>query len=76
MWRSNYPSDVLDMEQTQEPPYLPAFIGPDVDATFDELLESLARIAQKQLKRVVESVLRWRHDQSKSMDESLLRLHM
>jgi hypothetical protein len=47
-----------------------------VDPTFDELLESLARIAQKQLKRVVESVLRWRHDQSKTMDDSLLRLHM
>lgn len=62
--------------QTQEPLYLPDFIGPSVDPTFDELLESLARIAQKQLKRVVESVLRWRHDQSKTMDESLLRLHL
>ncbi|KAF8589139.1 hypothetical protein K439DRAFT_1383766 [Ramaria rubella] len=66
----------LKSRLNRDPPYLTEFIGPGVDPTFDELLESLARIAQKQLKRVVESVLRWRNDQSKSIDESLLRLHM
>lgn len=55
---------------------MPDFIGLGVDPLFDELLESLAKVAQKQLKRIVESILRWRTDQNKGLDDSLLRLHM
>ncbi|GJJ10469.1 hypothetical protein Clacol_004695 [Clathrus columnatus] len=72
----NKVASYLKTKLNQEPSFLPEFIGPGVDTAFDELLESLAKVAQKQLKRVVESILRWRTDQTKGLDDSVLRLHM
>lgn len=43
---------------------LSTYIGPGVDATFDALLQSLGKIAQKHAKPVVESVMRWRKSQT------------
>ena len=38
-------------------------MGPGVDPKFDELLQSLGKIAQKHTKPVVDSLLRWRKSQ-------------
>lgn len=45
-------------------PYLPTYMGPSVDDTFDDLLRSLGKIAQKHGKPVVDSVMRWRKSQT------------
>ena len=38
-------------------------MGPGVDPQFDELLQSLGKVAQKHTKPVVDSLLRWRKSQ-------------
>ena len=45
-------------------PYLLSSMGPGVDARFDDLLQSLGKIAQKHGKPVVDSVMRWRKTQT------------
>jgi len=42
-------------------PLLDNYMGPQIDATFDETLNSLGIIAQKHAKMVINSILRWRH---------------
>jgi hypothetical protein len=41
-------------------------MGPCVDVKFDDLLDSLGKIAQKHAKPVVDSVMRWRKSQTDS----------
>jgi hypothetical protein len=51
-------------------------MGPGVDAKFDDLLQSLGKIAQKHTKPVVDSVMRWRRSQNESVPQDIVRLHM
>jgi hypothetical protein len=50
-------------------------MGPGVDSTFDDLLQSLGKIAQRHTKPVVDSVMRWRKSQNESIPEDIIRLH-
>ncbi|KAI0264751.1 cell morphogenesis N-terminal-domain-containing protein [Gloeopeniophorella convolvens] len=49
----------------QEPP-LPDFLGPGIDPKFDDILQTLGRIGQKNAKPVVDSIRRWRQSQNSS----------
>jgi hypothetical protein len=51
-------------------------MGPKVDAKFDDLLQSLGKIAQKHTKPVVDSVMRWRKSQNDSASQDIVRMHM
>ena len=51
-------------------------MGPGVDTTFDDLLQSLGKIAQKHTKPVVDSVMRWRRSQNEPVPNDIIRLHM
>ena len=57
-------------------PLLPEFMGPGVDAKFDDLLQSLGKIAQKHTKPVVDSVMRWRRSQNEPVPHDIIRFHM
>lgn len=50
-------------------------MGPGVDSKFDDLLQSLSKIAQKHTKPVVDSVMRWRRSQNELVPEDIIRLH-
>jgi hypothetical protein len=53
------------------------FIGPGVDKAFDELLESLARIAQKQVKLVIDAVSRWKKGQhEQGLPDVIVQRHL
>jgi hypothetical protein len=64
--------DFLKQPLERDPP-LPDFMGPGVDAKFDELLNSLGRIAEKHAKPVLDSIMRWRRSQNESGGEGLRR---
>jgi hypothetical protein len=49
------------------------FFGPGRDAQFDALLQSLARIATKNAKPVIDSILRWRKSQQESVSEEIIQ---
>ena len=50
-------------------------MGPGVDAKFDEILQSLGKIAQKHAKPVVDSIMRWRRSQYENVGSDVIRLH-
>ena len=54
---------------------LPDFMGPGIDPKFDELLLSLGKIAQKNTKPVVDSVMRWRRS-TETVPEDIIRDHI
>ncbi|KAG6879009.1 hypothetical protein C0992_005899 [Termitomyces sp. T32_za158] len=54
---------LLTNYQHQEPILLHDFIGPGIDHEFDETLNSLAKIAQRHTKPVLDSIMRWRRQQ-------------
>ena len=56
-------------------PILSVFMGPDSDSKFNELLQSLGRIAAKNAKPVVDSIMRWRRSQTESVSDNVIRLH-
>jgi len=60
----------------EQDPLLSEFMGPSVDVKFDELLDSLGKIAQKNTKPVVESIMRWRRSQNDSLATDFSRQHV
>jgi Cell morphogenesis N-terminal len=46
-----------------------------VDRNFDEVLQSLAIIAQKNAKPVIDSIMRWRRTQNDSITSDILDIH-
>jgi predicted GTPase len=51
-------------------------MGPGKDEKFDELLQSLAKIAQKHSKSVIDSIMRWRQTQNnEKVNEDIVNLH-
>ncbi|KAH0581896.1 hypothetical protein H2248_011576 [Termitomyces sp. 'cryptogamus'] len=59
----------------QEPLLLPEFIGPGKDANFDKTLNSLAKIAQRHTKPVLDSIMRWRRGQQEDISPEMIRYH-
>lgn len=52
-------------------------MGPAVDSAFDDLLDSLARIAQKLAEPVVDSILRWKKGyEEQPLPSGLITQHM
>ena len=50
-------------------------MGPGADSKFDETLNSLAIIAQKKAKPVIDSVMRWRRTQNDSVGSEIMAFH-
>jgi hypothetical protein len=50
-------------------------MGPEVDTTLDETLQSLGKIAQKHAKSVVDSIMRWRRSQYEPVSAEMLRAY-
>ncbi|KAG6909916.1 hypothetical protein DXG01_014436 [Tephrocybe rancida] len=59
----------------QEPLLLPDLIGAGIDLKFDETLESLAKIAQRHAKPVLDSIMRWRRGQLEEVGSDIVRYH-
>ena len=55
-------------------PALKDFMGPNIDPQFDDILQTLGRLGQKNAKSVVDSVMRWRRTQEPVSDD-VLRHH-
>ncbi|KAG5220378.1 Cell morphoproteinis protein [Salix suchowensis] len=51
------------LRNTAEDPSLPATLAVGIDPKFDDTLQSLAKIAQRNCKPVVDSIMRWRKSQ-------------
>ncbi|KAI0766408.1 cell morphogenesis N-terminal-domain-containing protein [Trametes elegans] len=51
-------------------------MGPGVDEKFDDMLASLGKVAQRNAKPVVDSVMRWRKSQNEPASQDLLRHHL
>ncbi|KAJ3554920.1 hypothetical protein NM688_g2858 [Phlebia brevispora] len=66
--------DFVEQPDDREPQLL-SYMGPGVDPTFDALLQSLGKIAQKHAKPVVESVMRWRKGQTEAGSHDLHPLY-
>ncbi|KAF7294754.1 hypothetical protein MIND_01012800 [Mycena indigotica] len=56
-------------------PLLVDFMGPGVDSKFDDVLDSLGKIAQKHTKAVVDSIMRWRRSQTENVGSDVIRTH-
>ncbi|KAI0356441.1 hypothetical protein OH77DRAFT_1588913 [Trametes cingulata] len=56
-------------------PYLEDYMGPGVDEKFDDMLSSLGKVAQRNAKPVVESIMRWRKSQKDPVGQELLDHH-
>lgn len=54
-------------------PQLVEFLGPQVDPQFDALLDSLGRIATKNAKPVIDSIMRWRKSQQEAVQEEIVQ---
>jgi hypothetical protein len=50
-------------------------MGPGVDPKFDDILQSLGKIAQKHAKPVIDSIMRWRGTQHDNVGSDIIRLH-
>ena len=55
---------------------LPELVGPGVVTKFDEILQSLAKIAQKHAKPVIDSVMRWRRSQNENVGSEIIRMQL
>ncbi|TFK22376.1 hypothetical protein FA15DRAFT_622584 [Coprinopsis marcescibilis] len=50
-------------------------LGPGVDHQFDDVLQSLSIIAQKNAKPVIDSIMRWRRTQNENITSDILDIH-
>lgn len=57
-------------------PLLPGYMGPGVEPKFDDILQSLGKIAQKHAKQVVDSIMRWRRTQHEPVGSDVIRVHI
>lgn len=62
-------------EALDHDPLLLNFMGPGVDPKFDEVLQSLGKIAQKHAKPIIDSIMRWRRTQNDNVGLDIIRLH-
>ncbi|VDC07396.1 unnamed protein product [Peniophora sp. CBMAI 1063] len=66
--------DTFLRENLDHEPALKDFMGPNIDPQFDDILQTLGRLGQKNAKSVVDSVMRWRRTQEPVSDD-ILRHH-
>lgn len=55
---------------------LPAIFGEGVDATFDEVFVSIARVSRRLPKQVIDTVMRWRKAQNEGLDPQAMQRAM
>ncbi|KAH7909870.1 cell morphogenesis N-terminal-domain-containing protein, partial [Hygrophoropsis aurantiaca] len=67
--------DVFLRESLDHEPLLSDFMGPMLDEKFDDLLRSLGKIAQKQAKPVIDSIMRWRRSHNENIGGDILKYH-
>ncbi|KZT28126.1 hypothetical protein NEOLEDRAFT_1176276 [Neolentinus lepideus HHB14362 ss-1] len=63
-------------EPLDHDPMLEDSMGPGVDPKFDDLLNSLGKVARKNAKPVIDSVMRWRRSQHGEISSDVLRVHL
>jgi Cell morphogenesis N-terminal len=63
-------------EPLERDPPLPQTMGPGVDPNFEDILNSLGRVAEKHAKQVLDSIMRWRRSQNESVSSDVARRHM
>ncbi|KAJ7632784.1 cell morphogenesis N-terminal-domain-containing protein [Roridomyces roridus] len=68
--------DAFLKETFDSEPLLADTMGPGVDPKFDDILNSLGKIAQKHTKPVVDSIMRWRRSQTENVGSDIIRTHM
>ncbi|KAK7020471.1 cell morphogenesis N-terminal-domain-containing protein [Favolaschia claudopus] len=68
--------DLFLREPFDHEPLLADSMGPGVDPKFDDILDSLGKIAQKHTKPVVDSIMRWRRTQTENVGSDVIRSHM
>ena len=68
--------DVVIGQTLADEPYLPAFLGPGVNPTFDGLLESLGRIAQRHTHAVISCVTEWRASSNEPVPDNVIRRYL
>ena len=68
--------DVVLGQTLEDEPYLPAFLGPGVNPTFDGLLESLGRIAQRHTNGVISCVTEWRASSNEPVPAHIIRRYL
>jgi hypothetical protein len=70
------PGPALPPRKDQEPS-LQDFLGPGIDPKFDDILQALGRIGQKNAKPVIDSIRRWRQSQNSSpIPPDIIRLQL
>lgn len=57
-------------------PLLPEYMGPSTDSAFDDTLQSLGKIAFKNTKAVIDSILRWRRSQNENVGSEIIKFHI
>ncbi|KAA1476636.1 hypothetical protein DENSPDRAFT_933178 [Dentipellis sp. KUC8613] len=57
-------------------PALADFMGPGIDSKFDDILQTLGRIGQKNAKPVVDCIRRWRRTQNEPVSADIMRVHI
>jgi hypothetical protein len=68
--------DVVLGQTLEDEPYLPALLGPGVNPTFDGLLESLGRIAQRHTHAVINCVTEWRASSNEPVPTHIIRRYL
>lgn len=68
--------DVVLGQTLEDEPYLPALLGPGVNPTFDGLLESLGRIAQRHMNAVINCVTEWRASSNEPVPTHIIRRYL
>lgn len=68
--------DAFLKEPLDHDPALEDFMGPGTDSKFDELLNSLGKVAHKNAKPVIDSIMRWRRSQNGDMSSDVMRTHL
>ncbi|KAI0032600.1 cell morphogenesis N-terminal-domain-containing protein [Vararia minispora EC-137] len=66
--------DTFLRQNLDSEPALKDFMGPNIDTHFDDILQTLGRLGQKNAKSVVDSILRWRRTQD-PVSNDVLRHH-
>ncbi|KAG1841892.1 cell morphogenesis N-terminal-domain-containing protein [Suillus tomentosus] len=67
--------NVFLRETLDHEPLLSDFIGPSLDPKFDDLLNSLGKIAQKHPRPVIDSIMRWRRSHNENVSADILKHH-
>ncbi|KAF8212053.1 cell morphogenesis N-terminal-domain-containing protein [Mycena galopus ATCC 62051] len=68
--------DAFLREPFDHEPLLADTMGSGVDPKFDDILDSLGKIAQKHTKPVVDSIMRWRRSQTENVGSEVITAHM